>query len=181
MPRSLEQESPPRESNIQVHLERERKYLVYFPIEEYETYESEEIKQGYMPDEERIRRAVNGEVKTYTRSRKEGKGRDRIETEIVISKKEYKQLLSETGNRQVVKTRYHIPYPYNGKVYDIHFDVYKGPLEGRYVAEVEFENDEDADDFFPPYWFAEEVTGVSGFSNQDYAKEVEAMKSKRSK
>ena len=46
-------------------------------------------------------------------------------------------------------------------------DVYEGRLEGLTTAEIEFGSEADADEFEPPAWLGEEVTGDKRFANQN--------------
>ncbi len=48
-------------------------------------------------------------------------------------------------------------------------DVYRGPLAGLVTVEVEFDDLNSASMFSPPFWFGNELTGDSRYSNQSLA------------
>ena len=54
---------------------------------------------------------------------------------------------------------------------EIELDMFRGPLEGLRIAEVEFADEDSADAFEPPPWFGEEVTGDRRFLNETLATE----------
>jgi adenylate cyclase len=57
--------------------------------------------------------------------------------------------------------------PYQGL--EIELDVYEDELEGFVIAEVEFDSEQQADDFEPPAWFGREVTGEDAYMNRSLA------------
>ena len=65
----------------------------------------------------------------------------------------------------MVKTRHLIEH---GR-HKIELDVYAGELEGLLVAEVEFPDQASAEQFEPPDWFGDEVTGDRQYLNQTLA------------
>ena len=48
-------------------------------------------------------------------------------------------------------------------------DVYGGDLDGLTVAEVEFDDERQAEEFEPPDWFGDEVTGKEEYLNEALA------------
>ena len=61
----------------------------------------------------------------------------------------------------IEKTRYYIPF---GE-HTIELDVYEGRHKGLVVAEVKFENEEDAHNFKAPNWFGKEITYDKSYKN----------------
>ncbi|MEK7626209.1 MAG: adenylate cyclase [Patescibacteria group bacterium] len=152
--------------------EIERKFLITDELPEgfLDHFARAKIRQGYLPvravgNEERVRhtKTYRGDD-VYTRTRKQGAGIVREETEKVITRKVF-DALWEKVEGIVEKTRYELPY--EGSV--IEYDVYGGALEGLKVAEVEFADEDQAQAFEPPNWFGEEVTGNPDFSNHSLA------------
>lgn len=74
---------------------------------------------------------------------------------IYLSKQEY-ALLAELPASVLHKTRYRIP-PFG-------VDVFDSPLDGLYLAEVEFDDAAAMDAFIPPPWIVAEVTRDSRFA-----------------
>jgi adenylate cyclase len=150
-------------------MEIERKFLVV-ARPDLEATEGWEVEQGYLaiPDGERsaeVRLRLVGDEQWLTV--KGGRGRERIEKEIALEGETFDALWPLTEGRRVEKTRYVFPH---GEL-DIELDVYKGELDGLLTAEVEFPDEETADDFDPPDWFGEEVTGDERYLNATLATE----------
>ncbi len=85
----------------------------------------------------------------------------KYEIENEISKEEYKELIKNKISNTIQKARIVIPIENNLKV---EMDVYYDYLEGFLTAEVEFENEEQANNFIKPQWFGEEI-GYKELSN----------------
>jgi len=45
-----------------------------------------------------------------------------------------------------------------------------GKYKGLYLAEVEFENEKEAEEFIPPIWFGEDVTFKTEYHNSNMSK-----------
>lgn len=90
----------------------------------------------------------------------------RYEIENEISKEEYEKLIKNKISKIIQKTRIIIPIENNLK---IEMDVYYDYLEGFLTAEVEFENEEQANKFIKPEWLGEEL-GYKELSNGKLAK-----------
>jgi CYTH domain-containing protein len=149
--------------------EIERKFLVEDAPPDLSSHPSSEIRQGYLAvdgdgTEIRVRSRDDATVLTV----KQGAGRSRAEVEIEIGREIFERLWPLTEGRRVEKRRYVIP---GGDGITIEVDAYEGALAGLIVAEVEFEDDERADAFEPPSWFAREVTDDRRFKNQTLARE----------
>lgn len=144
--------------------EIERKFLVAgTPPEGGETAV---IEQAYLAREGgvevRIRRSDDRRLLTV----KAGKGLSRQEVELDLEPAIYDDLWSIATNRRVAKTRRRIPLEHDLVA---ELDVFSGALEGLRLVEVEFPDRVAAENFSPPDWFGDEVTGVSGWSNADLA------------
>ena len=149
-------------------MEIERKFLVAEPPD-LEAGERLEIEQGYLAlagdgeAEVRLRRQADELLLTV----KGGSGQSRLEEEIELDRGRFEALWPLTEGRRVVKTRHLIAH---GR-HTIEFDVYAGELEGLLVAEVEFPDQASAEEFEPPDWFGDEVTGDRHYLNQTLATE----------
>lgn len=146
-------------------MEIERKFLVKeMPC--LDGCEKSEIVQGYisLTPETRIRKRDNQYYLTI-----KGEGDVvREETESVVSEKEGKELFSQVESKLIEKTRYLI----NIGKYIAELDIYKNHLEGLVVVEVEFETEQEAENFTPPTWFGEDIS-----KNKEYRNKVLAYKS----
>ncbi len=141
-------------------MEIERKYLCDEVDFDLSKYPYKDIDQAYISIKPTIRiRKQNDE---YVLTIK-GKGSiAREEYELMISKKEYEDLLKKVETKIVSKRRYFIPLE-NG--YTAEYDIYKGELTGLYTVEVEFKSMEDSEKFIPPKWFKEEVSEDGRYKN----------------
>lgn len=143
--------------------EIERKYLLRATPDDLPTGAS--IRQGYLavdgPTEIRIRSIDDRCVITV----KGGHGLERAEVEFEIDPDRFSALWPLTQGRQLDKSRHRVSI--GSLVAEV--DVYRGPLDGLVVAEVEFDSVADADSFDPPGWFGRDVTGEPGWSNASLA------------
>ncbi len=89
----------------------------------------------------------------------------KYEIESNITKENYEQLLTRKISNKITKTRIIIPIKNNLKV---EMDIYHSYLEGLLTAEVEFTNEEDANQFDKPDWLGEEI-GYKELSNRKLA------------
>lgn len=150
-------------------MEIERKFLVGSEPDR-EPSGSWEIEQGYLAladdrggAEVRVRRVRAQHWLTV----KGGTGRTRTEEEIAIEPEVFESLWDLTEGRRIAKTRHVIPH---GEL-EIELDMFRAPLEGLRIAEVEFADEDSADAFEPPPWFGEEVTGDRRYLNETLATE----------
>jgi adenylate cyclase len=127
----------------------------------------EEIEQGYLAadaeSEVRVRRT--GEESFLTAKR--GSGRERLEEEIEITAEQLETLWPATEGRRLSKRRFFVPL--DGLTAEV--DVYSGELDGLMTAEVEFDSPEASEDFEPPAWFGDEITGDERYANQTLARD----------
>ena len=147
------------------NVEIERKFLVdmeNLPFK-LDDYPFQIIEQAYLNTNPvvRIRRSNDDYYLTY-----KGSGMmKRTEYNLPLNKESYDHLLPKTDGRIISKKRYLISY----NSYTIELDVFFGDYEGLYLAEVEFENEEDASAFMPPSWLMEDVTMDKKYHNSNMA------------
>lgn len=140
-------------------MEIERKYLVEKYPYSLTDYKKKKIIQGYISKDPviRIRRSNDDYFLTV-----KGKGlMVREEFEMVISKDQFNQLSTKVDGLLITKTRYLLPY----ESHIIELDIFKGPLDGLIMAEVEFDSIDASKDFIAPTWFLKEVTKDSRYQN----------------
>jgi len=143
-------------------LEIERKFLVEHLPQALSGYPHHHIRQGYV--------AVDDDG-TVVRLRQMGeqyfqtiKGRGdlvRVEIEIDLTQAQFASLWPATVRRRIEKVRYMIPHG----PHCIELDVYWGPLEGLFTAEVEFTSLAAAEAYVPPDWFGEDVSQDARYRN----------------
>jgi predicted adenylyl cyclase CyaB len=155
-----------RDEGLNSGKEIERKFLVASLPDNLEQYEHQEISQGYLivnPDGSELRIRQKGEK--YFQTIKQGRGKERDESEIEITKDKFDSLWSLTDGRRIEKTRYEIP----AGEQVIELDIYRGHLEGLSIVEVEFTSLESSDKFRVPSWFGSEVTDDEEYKNKNLA------------
>ncbi len=77
------------------------------------------------------------------------------EIESNINEEKYTQLLKNKISKTIIKNRMVAPIDKNLKV---EIDVYEDYLKGLLTAEVEFKNEEEAENFIKPEWLGEELS-----------------------
>jgi CYTH domain-containing protein len=144
------------------HREIERKFLLKTIPADLSKFPGQEIEQGYLAatqDGRQVR--LRREGSTCTLTFKTADGAVREEREIELHCDQFEALWPATAGRRLSKTRHDVPW----KNFTIEVDVYRGQNEGIVVAEVEFETETQCEQFQPPEWFGEEVTGDARYSN----------------
>lgn len=134
-------------------MEIERKWLIKTVPENLSSCPHHIIEQGYLSVAPvvRIRRQDDDYILTY-----KGDGlMAREEYNLPLTKEAYEHLKTKIDGRLIAKTRYLIPLP-DGLM--IELDHFKSPLEGLYLAEIEFPTVEAAKNYEAPDWFGEDVT-----------------------
>ncbi len=134
-------------------MEIERKWLIKTVPENLSSCPHHIIEQGYLSVAPvvRIRRQDDDYILTY-----KGDGlMAREEYNLPLTKEAYEHLKTKIDGRLIAKTRYLIPLP-DGLM--IELDHFKSPLEGLYLAEIEFPTVEAAKSYEAPDWFGEDVT-----------------------
>ncbi|MDE1870774.1 MAG: CYTH domain-containing protein [Candidatus Micrarchaeota archaeon] len=148
-------------SKILENREIERKFLVA-NLPDLGKYQCKEIVQAYILKSDDIEIRIRKEGDDYYQTIKKGLGLVRGEFETPTRKKDFDTLRSGLASgREIVKSRYYVPYADN----TIFIDVYKGAQKGLVVAEVEFKSEQHAAEFVQPSWFGKEVTGDARYSN----------------
>lgn len=146
-------------------MEIERKFLINELPENIEFYSYKTIEQAYLCTEPvvRIRKSNDKYALTY-----KSKGLlSREEYNMDLTENAYYHLKAKADNNIVSKQRYLIPL---GEKYTIEVDIFNPPLEPLIIAEVEFESEEQANSFIPPYWFGEDVTYKPEYQNCSLSK-----------
>lgn len=144
-------------------MEIERKFLVT-QAPHLGRSRSVRIEQGYLSggeDEVRVRRKGDGFWLTVKR----GAGMVRTEQEVALDREQFEALWPLTSGRRIEKDRTVM----EGGGRTIELDVYDSELRGLVVAEVEFEDEDEAMAFVPPAWFGREVTDDARYKNQALA------------
>ncbi len=147
-------------------VEVERKFLVKKLPPEVQASPSHDIRQGYLAigangDEVRIRERDG----RCTLTVKSGRGIERTESEIEITGAQFNVLWDATKGRRVAKRRYLVQA--HQHIFEV--DVYSQPTVPSPVVEVEFPDRASGQNFVPPNWFGEEVTGDRRYLNQTLA------------
>lgn len=151
-------------------MEIERKYLIEkkeLPFAP-ENYPCHHIEQAYLCTGPvvRIRQDNDNYILTY----KSGGLMVREEYNLPLTQTAYEHLKTKADGRIITKDRYVIPLKEfqpeaAGKNLSIELDIFSGDLEGLLLAEVEFPDEESANQFQPPAWFGLDVTFSSRFHN----------------
>ncbi|MCC8151623.1 MAG: CYTH domain-containing protein [Lachnospiraceae bacterium] len=140
-------------------MEIERKFLISRLPENLSAYPCHQIEQGYLCTGPviRIRRQDDDYILTY----KSGGMLSREEYNLPLTAEAYEHLKPKADGIYISKKRYCIPF---GK-YTIELDIFEGEVAPLILAEVEFPTVEEANDFVPPEWFAEDVTYCEIYHN----------------
>lgn len=151
-------------------LEIERKFLVdttkLDELGPLETYEHSSIRQGYLVigvDGSEARLRDKGGKYTITVKTKGDLVRGEWET--TLGPEQFEALWVASEGKRVEKTRFKIPH---GE-YMIELDIYEGELATLVTAEVEFPDEEAAQNFIPPEWLGKDVTDDPRYKNQRLA------------
>ena len=144
-------------------LEIERKFLLS-SIPDLSNFKFSEIEQGYISFVPEIR-VRNKDENYYITSKSDGtKVRKEIETE--INELTYLILTNLIKGRLIKKTRYKIPL-YNNLIAEL--DIYHDELDGLATVEVEFNSEDEANNFLIPSWFGKDVTSDKRYKNKNLA------------
>jgi CYTH domain-containing protein len=145
-------------------IERERRFLVESVPEPLPA--PVRIAQAYVstgPASVRVRRADD----VHTLTVKTGSGRNRHEIERELSAEEFEAIWAAATELRISKRRHRIDI---GDGLTAELDLYDGSLDGHRLVEVEFADDDTADDFRPPGWFGREVTDDNRYTNSSLAR-----------
>ena len=90
----------------------------------------------------------------------------RDEIEVFITQEEYNNLMKKQEGNTIYKTR----YQFLDGDYLLAVDIFSGELEGLAYLEIEFENQEEADNFQTPNWVIKDVTSDLNYKNGHLAR-----------
>jgi adenylate cyclase len=145
-------------------IERERRFLVESlpePLTEPSRIEQAYVSTG--PASVRVRRIDDKHILTV----KTGSGRNRHEIERDLTQEEFEAIWAAATELRISKRRHRVDL---GDGLTAELDLYDGSLEGHQLVEVEFDDDDAADDFEPPDWFGREVTDDNRYTNSSLAR-----------
>jgi CYTH domain-containing protein len=145
-------------------IERERRFLVDSvpdPLPKPNQIEQAYVSTG--PASVRVRRQDDEHILTI----KTGSGRNRNEIERDLDQEEFDAIWEAATELRIAKRRHRIDL---GDGLTAELDLYDGSLAGHRLVEVEFETDEQADNFTPPKWFGREVTTDNRYTNSSLAR-----------
>lgn len=148
-------------------MEIERKYLIDTLPFNLKDYPCHQIEQAYLNTEPvvRIRRQDDSYYLTY-----KSKGlMAREEYNLPLNEASYNHLLEKADGNILTKTRYKIPF---GDHLIIEIDVFHGKFSGLILAEVEFPNLEEGENFQPPEYFGKDVTFSTEYHNGTLSRKV---------
>ena len=144
--------------------EIERKFLISALPNEVGQQTKMEIEQGYLAldangNEVRLRRISN----TYFLTVKSNGTIQRQEYEVELTSSQFHTLWEGTLGRRLEKDRFILFRP----SHKIEIDVYRQPLKGLIVAEVEFDSMEAANQYQKEAWMSQEVTHLNFLKNKN--------------
>lgn len=149
-------------------MEIERKFLLKEVPDNLDKYPCLIIEQGYLCRGPviRIRRQNDEYILTY-----KGKGHMvREEYNLPLNKEAYEHLLPKIDGRLIKKNRYIIPLcelapSYTDSALTVELDIFEGHMTGTVLAEIEFNTQEEAENFIMPDCFTEDVTTNVAYHN----------------
>lgn len=144
-------------------MEIEKKYLVKELPSDLDTYNYHVIEQAYLTTDPviRVRREDDSYYMTYKGNGKNDTALSHTEYNLPLTVDSYNTLKQKADGNVICKKRILIPY----NNHTIELDIFNEPFAPMIIAEVEFDSIEDADNFTPPRWFGDEVTGCREYSN----------------
>lgn len=146
-------------------MEIERKYLLR-ELPDLTAYDFHKIEQAYLCTNPVVR--VRREDENYYMTYKGSGMLAREEYNLPLTKEAYEHLKMKADGNVISKTRYLIPLEVQGLMAEV--DVFEAPFAPLIMAEVEFENEEQANTFVPPAWFGEDVTFDGRYHNSYMSK-----------
>ena len=161
-------------------LEIERKFLVKFPtswsaLSEMfdDLVDVKRISQTYLVSEEnepaaRVRKTVEGltgdtQTVYHFNQKKPVDSGVHEETEREITKSKYEKYLKNSNPNKVPVEKTRFVFKYNDQVFEL--DVFKGPLKGLAILEIELEDKNDTVELPPFLKIVKEVTKDKRFTN----------------
>ncbi len=148
-------------------MEIERKYLVK-KMPELNNYKFSDFEQSYISTNPVIRlRSIDH--KKYVLTIKSKGYLAREEFELSLTEEQYLNLLKKIEGNTISKRRYFIPIE-NG--FTAELDIYEKYLNKLCTVEVEFDTEEEANNFIPPEWFGEDITYNPAYKNSSLSKSI---------
>lgn len=143
--------------------EIERKFTIKKLPEGLDSYDYHLIEQAYLTMEPtiRVRREDERYYMTYKGTGGNNTSLSHEEYNLPLTKEAYDKLSGCSDGNIIRKKRVLIPYG----AYTIELDIFAEPFEPLIIAEVEFPSVDEANDFSPPDWFDEDVTGCREYRN----------------
>lgn len=126
------------------------------------------LAQGYLCSGEGLSVRIRIVDTDATLTVKGGGGLARTEVDLPLGTDDAQALWPFTAGQRIDKVRYRVPLGPDGPVAEV--DRYAGQLEGLLTAEVEFDDEQQAEGFRAPAWFGREVTGDPAWSNAALAR-----------
>lgn len=148
-------------------LEIERKFLVKTDAYREESFNREEIKQGFLNThpERTVRVRLSGYKGFITvKGMTDAEGVTRFEWEREIPAEEARALLEICEDGVIQKTRYYV----RSGSHLVEVDEFSGENEGLVIAEIELK--EVKEEIVTPSWLGEEVTGDPKYYNSQLSK-----------
>lgn len=150
-------------------IEIEKKYKVKELPKDLEMFQKIEIEQAYLnygsKPTLRIRKYNKDKYILSYKSRR-NTYRDDLsvcdEIELELSKEAYEHLKKKADGRIIYKTRYIVPLSDGLKV---EIDRFRDFFDGVCFAEIEFENEEQADLYQIPFWLGEDISNQKRVKN----------------
>lgn len=146
-------------------MEIERKYLILEIPNNLHITKTRELEQGYLCTSPVVR--IRKDNDQYELTYKSSGLMVRQEYNLPLTKEAYEHLRKKADGRLIVKTRYEIPLD---DCHKIELDIFHGDLAPLILAEVEFADEDEANQFTPPGWFGEDVTFSSRYHNSNLSR-----------
>ena len=146
-------------------MEIERKYLIPEIPNNLHITKTRKLEQGYLCTSPVVR--IRKDNDQYELTYKSSGLMVRQEYNLPLTKEAYEHLRKKADGRLIVKTRYEIPLDDR---YKIELDIFHGDLAPLILAEVEFADEDEANQFTPPEWFGEDVTFSSRYHNSNLSR-----------
>jgi len=124
-----------------------------------------DIAQVYLAKTEQREIRLRKRDEEYLLTIKSNGGLKRNEYEIVLSQSQSEEMKGLLTQPEIIKTRYEIPL--GEKL--IELDQFGGKLEGLWLAEIEFDSKDSAQQFEAPKSFGKELTNDPDFKNKNLA------------
>lgn len=150
--------------------EIEKKFLIEKIPDNLSVYQFHTMIQGYLNTSPVVR--VRKEDDSYYLTYKGSGLLSREEYNLALDETSFHHLLKKADGNIISKKRYMIPYIFHNKTYTIELDIFDKPFAPLVIAEVEFENEEEANSFIPPEWFAKEVTYDPKYHNSNLSRQI---------